>query len=305
MKTRIIISRIRNYSDTAPERICTTWGRFVEACQIPKIRGMLPLVSYLAAEKSVRDAQKDGTAIIAGAFSRPGTRLKRDMVSLSLVALDFDDGHYTFDSLCDALDGLEAVVFTSYSHSIHLRKFRAYLPLRETVTGNLENVLHRIMDYFSEAIGHIDPACRKPNQLFYCPAVPPGSEADYQFRYLDGDRISATDFPEVEPAIKRMPRIVRTATSSLPGDRFNAEVDWTELLTGLGWRYSHGVHWTRPGKKRGISGSVLDGGFYVHSSAPECYPLEQGKCYTAFGIVAMTQYDGDYSRAAKALRQAV
>ncbi len=308
MENQILrISRIKSFSDTNPEPVTLTWGAFVESCRVPVVRGALPLERYLMAEKSVKDRQKDGPAIIAGRYSRPGTRNQGDLISLSMVTLDMDDGHYTFDGLCEALDCFEAVVFTSYSHSAEVPKFRAYLPLTVGVTGEIKPILERIINYFTEHVGHLDPATRKPGQLFYSPACPPGGEALYQFRHLTGCTLDPADFPALPTTTApRAPAPTgpdRAAISTKPGDVYNARASWADLLEPLGWAHFFRNHWTRPGKQRGISGSVLDAGLYIHSSAPEAAPFQCGKCYSLFGAYALIHHEGDHSAAARELRR--
>ncbi|QWV97467.1 hypothetical protein KP005_19365 [Geomonas nitrogeniifigens] len=298
------ISRVSGYRDTAPVAITTTWGAFRDRCQAPQERGVLPLAEYLAADKATRDRQKDGTAIIAGTFSHPRTRLAEDLVELSMVVLDLDDGYYTFDQLCEKLECFECVVFTSYSHSEQTPKFRVYLPLANPLTGQIKPALERIIDYFDDQVGHLDPACRKPGQLFYAPAYPPGGADIFQCRHIEGLVLDPADFPETEAAPR--PRFQRPAlvpmTGSKPGDIFNATANWADILEPLGWRHCFRNHWTRPGKQFGVSASVLSAGFYIHSSAPETAPFVCGKTYTLFGAYALAHHGGDFSAAARELR---
>ena len=304
----IQISRIRNYSDTNPVTIRTTWAEFVESCRHPAVKGRLPLDRYLVADKATRDREKDGPAIIAGSYAVTNTRKQEDMAALSMIVLDLDDGFYTFDQLCEKLECFECVVFTSYSHSERVPKFRAYLPLLGGITGSLKATLGRIIDYFDETVGHIDPACRKPGQLFYAPAHPPGAERLFQCRHISGVLLDPADFPEeVAPALRPRSQAPTgpecTATGTKPGDLFNASANWADILEPLGWRHSHRNHWTRPGKPFGVSASVLDAGLYVHSSAPETEPFKCGISYTPFGAYALIHHGGDYSAAARELRR--
>jgi hypothetical protein len=308
MKDKVItISKIRWFEDTRPIQCQVTWGEFVDSCGVPVIRGALPLDVYQTAEKSVKDRQKDGTAIIAGRFRRPGTRLQNDIEALSMVTLDLDDGHYSFDGFCEALDGFEAVIFTSYSNSAERPKLRAYLPLSVDLTADIKATLGRIIDYFDERVGHLDSASRRPGQLFYSPACPPGGEKLYKVRHITGAPLDPADF--LTPSMNEAPKMrehttsKRPALSTKPGDIYNARASWADLLEPLGWRYFFRNHWTRPGKQFGISGSVLDAGFYVHSSAPETAPFQWGKCYSPFGAYALIQHGGDHSAAAKELRR--
>lgn len=300
LETPLRISKIKTYSDKNPTPVNTNWPGFVKAFHAPDVRGSLPLDQYLMAEKSVRDRQKDGKAIIAGTYSRPGTREQIDLESLPLVTGDIDDSFFTFDALCELLKdlGLESVICTTYSNSPDKPKFRFFILLKNPITTEIKPTLGRIMDYLDERIGHIDPACRKPGQLFYTPACPPGGEAFYQFRHISGIPLDPADFP-TPPAEEKI--TVERTTGTKPGDDYNARASWSDLLVTLGWTHSHNNHWTRPGKKYGVSGSILEGGFYSHTSAPEAQPFECRKIYSLFGAYTLIHHNGDYSAAARDL----
>ncbi len=97
------------------------------------------------------------------------------------------------------------------------------------------------------------------------------------------------------------------ATGQRPGDLFNANTDWTELLSRYGWTCagagSDGVmYWCRPGKADGTSATLNyehSDRLYVFSS--NAIPLEQGQSYSKFEFLAAMEYDGDFTAAAIAL----
>lgn len=93
-----------------------------------------------------------------------------------------------------------------------------------------------------------------------------------------------------------------------PGDDYNARGDALSVLLGHGWKVSGrqngSAYLTRPGKDKGISasfGHVAPNVMYVFSS--NAVPFENDRAYDAFGIVAQLEYDGDTSKAAKALHE--
>jgi len=100
-----------------------------------------------------------------------------------------------------------------------------------------------------------------------------------------------------------------------PGERFEAEHDWADLLTADGWqlfdarntaRGGDGYElWTRPGKERreGASASLYYGGSDVLKVfTSNAAGLDQDATYTRFGYWAATRYHGDHSAAAQDLR---
>jgi hypothetical protein len=105
--------------------------------------------------------------------------------------------------------------------------------------------------------------------------------------------------------------------SGRPGDEFAASTTWDDVLTPLGWtkvRVVGGLtHWRRPGKSTGISattgvrsrsGTEL---FCVFSSNAHPFngPANGRACtsYNKFAAFAMLQHGGDFSAAAKELRE--
>ncbi len=308
----ITISKVTSYSDTDPVVVSVAWNEFVAAFQTPEVRGALPLHEYNSAEKSIRDKQKDGTAIFAGKFSRPGTKKLADMSELHIIPLDIDESKYTFDELCNLLKVYECVVHTSYSHSIEKPKYRAYILLQSPIIGDgkkvLKTALERIIDFFDDRIGNIDPASRKPAQLFYTPACPPGGEEFYQYRHITGIPLEAADFPSLPAEIDIQPENISTdavsITGTRPGDDYNSREFCGPILLSQGWTLSEEeegkTHYTRPGKQSGISGTVFDesGVFYCLTSSAEALPFECGKSYSPFSAYALVHHGGNYSAAA-------
>lgn len=311
----ITISKVTSYSDTDPVVVSVAWNEFVANFQTPEVRGALPLHKYLSAEKSNRDKQKDGNAIFAGKFSRSGTKKLADMSELHIIPLDIDESKYTFDELCNLLEGYECVVHTSYSHSNVKPKYRAYILLQSPIIGDgkkdIKPVLERIIDFFDHRIGNIDPASRKPAQLFYTPACPPGGEEIYQYRHLTGIPLDPADFPALPAETEIQPECISPDVVSIagtrPGDDYNRRESCGPILLSLGWTLSHSsegnTHYTRPGKQFGVSGTVFDesGVFYCHTSAAEAYPFECGNSYNPFKAYALVHHGGDYSAAAREL----
>ena len=92
------------------------------------------------------------------------------------------------------------------------------------------------------------------------------------------------------------------------GDRYEASADVygrsKEILSGAGWKILPGAgdktFCTRPGKERGVSGTLFsNGGFYCFSD--QAPPLEPSKGYSAFGLYTTLKHGGDFKAAAKAL----
>jgi hypothetical protein len=97
----------------------------------------------------------------------------------------------------------------------------------------------------------------------------------------------------------------RTNTGDRPGDDYNQRADIRPLLERHGWTQyrSQGDYdyWTRPGKKTGISASLINGQVFkvFTSNSP---PFEPEQAYSKFSVYAHLEHDGDFEAAAKALR---
>jgi len=88
-----------------------------------------------------------------------------------------------------------------------------------------------------------------------------------------------------------------------PGDDFNERGDVREVLIKHGWslaRPGENEYWRRPGKDIGWSATLKDRVFYVFSA--NAAPFEQNRAYSPFSVYALLEHDGDFARAAAALR---
>ncbi len=104
----------------------------------------------------------------------------------------------------------------------------------------------------------------------------------------------------VKPEYHRQPEI----EGDRPGDIYNQQADPRPLLENHGWKPagSRGDydHWTRPGKDRGISASLIDG-TVLHVFTSNGAPLEPETAYTPFSLFATLEHNGDFKTAAKEL----
>ena len=99
------------------------------------------------------------------------------------------------------------------------------------------------------------------------------------------------------------PRQESTNSSGLrPGEDFNRRGNVLPTLLKAGWKFAGGTperqQLTRPGKERGISGTLYDSRTLrvFSSNAP---PFEQDTNYSAFAVYAMLEHGGDFTAAAR------
>lgn len=92
------------------------------------------------------------------------------------------------------------------------------------------------------------------------------------------------------------------------GDRYNSAPDIRDrsvgILTGMGWKIGRGnsdkTYCTRPGKERGISGTLWrNGAFYCFTD--NASPLLPSEGYSPFALLTAAKFSGDFKAAALSL----
>ena len=84
-----------------------------------------------------------------------------------------------------------------------------------------------------------------------------------------------------------------------PGDLYNRACSIDEVLTEYGWRHWRGPYWTRPGKKNGVSGTILDTGYFWCFTSSTV--LEPDRAYDSFGLLTYFEFNGDFAAAGRAV----
>lgn len=123
------------------------------------------------------------------------------------------------------------------------------------------------------------------------------------FEYFDqlAEERGWTNLSKKEKKAKK--EVVRRKTANtgdMPGEIYNRSVSVETVLEHYGWTHYQGQYWTRPGKDRGVSGSVLGDIFWCFTSST-C--LEPESANDAFEVLAQYEFGGDKSACARALHQ--
>lgn len=118
-------------------------------------------------------------------------RAKAGVEAVHALVLDYEapegEPHTPVDDALDLWAGSLGLLHTSYSHSPERHRSRLVLALSRAVSAQEYPVLWRWAASRCAEAGHsIDEACRDPSRLWFLPAVPPGGEASYFCRRLDG-----------------------------------------------------------------------------------------------------------------------
>jgi len=118
----------------------------------------------------------------------------------------------------------------------------------------------------------------------------------YIFKMLD-------QMPVKEQVVEKLSN--QTLTGTKPGDLFNQQATWDEILIPIGWKKGYTSKgttcWTRPGKEWGNSATTKaeTGNLWVFSTSTV---FESEKPYSKFAAYTLLEHGGDYSKAASALR---
>lgn len=313
---RFKYSSVESVKDSKPVEETVSWNTFVQKCKTPVARGDMPLKQYLKCKKDPKrkhlaDAQKDGTAIIPGTFSRKGTKSKNHLDSRTLLVLDLDDGFYSFKSLKKKFKKFEfeCVIHTSYSHSKMCPKFRVFILFDKPVTKDIEATVSRMLDYFETRLGpHIDQKCWTVSQIYYTCSCPTDAVDYYRAKHIKGKAIRTTDF-KMKLVDQEFIEMACKPTGDRPGDDYNRRADWNKILEKLGWRYlftgrTGDNYFAHPSKGKGISGVVFknSNAFHNFSSNPDALPFQADTTYSPFKAYAMIEHGGDVSAAASQLK---
>jgi hypothetical protein len=139
-----------------------------------------------------------------GRCRRAAMNLRR----VTIIGFDYDEGDVDLQATCQRLRGLglQAFVYTTFSHTPEKPKLRILIPLRRPIeVVDQEQRARWRLGYEAVAdmigAGIADPSCKDPNRLFYPPMHKAG--APFHCEHIDGlpldfDSIEVSEL--VEPA---------------------------------------------------------------------------------------------------------
>lgn len=106
-----------------------------------------------------------------------------------------------------------------------------------------------------------------------------------------------------EPATEYEYKPSDTPNGDRPGDRFNAQATWEEILEPHGWVQESKGRWRRPGKGAGAGISATtdyDGHPMLYVFSSSAAPFSEKKGYSKFHAYTLLNHDGDFKVAARA-----
>lgn len=133
-----------------------------------------------------RRGEKDGGAFTLAVY-RPGTTRALDNVEV-VTAIGLDLEHVSPARMAEvrgALKGWEHLVYSTYSHTPELPRYRAVIPLQRELPASLHPQLWAKV---AELIGTdaCDPSAKDASRLFYTPAAPEGAPTEMEYWPADG-----------------------------------------------------------------------------------------------------------------------
>lgn len=317
--------------DKSPKPGKTPWpklqGQLTSHKPVPVPPAALALEG--AALTEALDPIKGRVQAISPAIYKPGTtRGNKNVEALTAFVADIDDGTPLNELSKLWVDAggkpVACAHFTTFKSRASSPRVRVFFPFSAPVPVAewpriWRNLTHALTD------GHNDPSTKDPARLHFMPACPADwlPEADAGFQegvFLDpyavpDAPIDPAEAARIEALSARRSQNWQTSTpgtgSGRPGDDYNQRATQSEVLALLerhGWRQDSErggvIHLTRPGKASGTSGLLgfADGdasAFYCYSS--NAAPLEGGRLYDGFGLLAALEHGGDFAAAAKEL----
>lgn len=150
----------------------------------------MSMADYQMADDASRKGDKDGWAWIPCSLANPtGKRNQANMDQAFALVLDIDSG-MSLDEVKRGIEGIEAFVHTSFSHTPEQPKWRIAMPLATPIPAR---DLGKLFDVFQiDYDGLLDSSCgHDPARLYYLPKCPKGAEALFHAEHLTGELLDA------------------------------------------------------------------------------------------------------------------
>ena len=215
------------------------------------------------------------------------------------------------------LDGLSYVAHTTHTHHANDPKcsgpkcphWRVAVQIAEPIrAADFMVAWQRLVFWLCP---DADQSCKDASRAYYLPSCRPGAPRDT--RVGEGRSIDWQDLrpiPEPSRVPLRLHSVGGIAVSGeRPGDRFNREATWEDILAPTGARcvamLSDGSQrWRRPGKQDGHSATTGGGGadvLYVFSSS--WAPFDSHTSYTKLRAWTLLEHAGDERAAVRTLAE--
>jgi len=217
----------------------TVWGSLTDPQGIRQEETWETLLSHGWWRRPVVVADKVRARGWSPAIFTGDRRAKAGVEAVFALVLDYEapegEAPTSLDDAFDLWGAYRGLLHTSYSHAPERPRFRVVVALARPVSAAEYSLLWRWAATRCAEAGHqIDEACRDPSRLWFLPAVPPGGEASYTARRLDGGLLDVdTALAEQrEREAPPPPPPPRPRASTAAPDGFGAERFCTRALEG-------------------------------------------------------------------------
>lgn len=283
--------------DNVPKRQKATWEQLCKKFETPEIA-----------------SEKKNVRLFSPATFKDGSKRSAQNVELIHMALlDMDGGHDPTDFVNEwSKKGIEFIVYTTWSHTPEVPKWRAIFPLKEPVgASEWPSVWQGIADDLGHGLA--DPACRDACRMYYVPCCSEDRQAFFAFEHHPGQWLDATGYLNSSVEQEFIASKENTArVGGRVGDNFEDQVSIDEILVPHGWVKAKGFtsgleKWLRPGKDDSGECSATFGyrtalggdRFFLFSSSVPGIPVRT--MLTKFALYTYLNHAGDFRAAARAL----
>lgn len=281
-----------------------TWKKFLKKFEAPK-KDTFSSAEYAALSGTERMKRKEiGGAFFAGVLSGP-QKIKDNVVSRSMITLDFDDNADGLLERAKEILKVKAVVHSTRSHTPEEPRYRIIVPLKRDVTPAEFVVL---TEKFAEQFGiSVDDCSKRIAQMMFRPSVNKDQRKEYVYVEFDGPLLDPDDYLDGE-------QIANVCSSKRDdprqGDGIVAEFcrafSCEDILSMFPDQYvKEGNRWKPIDAESGAGIVLLDGGQWLFSHHSED-DLCTGHSLNAFDVMrTLKHYDfGQMSiRAKEMLKQ--
>jgi P4 family phage/plasmid primase-like protien len=170
--------------------------------------------------------QKDEVGLFAPHQLAPGCARRNEHVqAISAGVLDIDKGNAVPEEVKHRIElaGYEAVMYSTWSHTVEAPAFRVVVPYREDITP-LRHV--QVWDALNQTVagGAADPATKDPARMYYLPSHPVGSEHMAFAWHLPGNLLDPSTLLPASDALEAATRANADLVTVLPARPYQPEV---------------------------------------------------------------------------------
>ena len=265
-----------------------TWKQFITPFKTPK-RDTFTSEEYAALSGPERTKRKEiYGAFFAGVLSGP-QKTKENVVSRSMITLDFDDNAEDLLEKARDLIKVKAVVHSTRSHTPEEPRYRIIVPLKRDVTPDEFVVLTE--KFAAQFDISIDDCSKRITQMMFRPTVNKDQRKEYAYLEFDGPLLDPNDYLDGE-------QIANVCSSKRDdprnGDGIVAEFcrafSCEDILEMFPDKYEKiGNRW-KPVDAKSVAGiALLDGGIwlYCHHSEDD---LCTGHALNAFDVMRILKH---------------